>query len=92
MGQKDITTKDYMKDRSAARVVSSVTGVEFVEDDEEEKVDMCQALKEMIEDGRQEGAQEIARRMLKEGGLSIDFIARMTGLPPEEVQALAVDA
>lgn len=92
MGQKDIITKDYMKDRSAARVVSSVTGVEFVEDDEEEKVDMCQALKEMIEDGRQEGAQEIARRMLKEGGLSIDFIARMTGLLPEEVQSLAVDA
>ena len=83
-------------DRSAARVVSSVTGVEINEDNEEEKVNMCQALREMMEDGRQEGAQgeriAMARRMLNECGLSIDFIARMTGLSPEEVQALAIDA
>ena len=102
MVQKDDRFKRM--DRSAARVVSSVTGVEFKVDEEEEKVDMCQALKEMMEEancegreaGRQEGAQDeriaMARRMLQEGGLSIDFIARMTGLLPEEVQALALEA
>ena len=102
MVQKDDRFKNM--DRNAARVVSSVTGVEFKVDEEEEKVDMCQALKEMMEEancegreaGRQEGAQDeriaMARRMLQEGGLSIDFIARMTGLLPEEVQALALDA
>ena len=98
MVQKDDRFRNM--DRSAARVVSSVTGVEINEENEEEKVDMCQALREMMEEanseGRQEGAQDeriaMARRMLQEGGLSIDFIARMTGLLPEEVQALALDA
>ena len=97
MVQKDDRFRNM--DRSAARVVSSVTGVEINEENEEEKVDMCQALREMMEEanseGRQEGAQDeriaMARRMLQEGGLSIDFIARMTGLLPEEVQALALE-
>ena len=83
-------------DRNAARVVSSVTGVELEEDEEEEKVDMCQALREMMEEANSEGRQDertaMARRMLKEGGMSIDFIARMTGLSPKEVQLLAIDA
>ena len=98
MVQKDDRFRNM--DRSAARVVSSVTGVEINEENEEEKLDMCQALREMMEEanseGRQEGAQDeriaMARRMLQEGGLSIDFIARMTGLLPEEVQALALEA
>ena len=83
-------------DRSAARVVSSVTGVEFVEDEEEEKVDMCQALREMMEEanseGMQKGALETAKRMLNKGGFSYEEIAELTLLTVEEVQALALDA
>ena len=96
MGQKDITTKDYMKENTVFAVVSSVTGVEFEEDEEEEKVDMCQALREMMEEANSEGRQDertaMARRMLKEGGFSMELIARMTGLSLEEVSVLAIDA
>ena len=85
-------------DRNAARVVSSVTGVEFKEENEEEKVDMCQALKEMIDEGIQSGMQQgaqderiaMAHRMLNEGSFSNELIARMTGLSPEEVHALTI--
>ena len=100
MVQKDDRFKNM--DRSAARVVSSVTGVEFKEDEEEEKVDMCQALKEMMEEansegmqvGRQEGAlekaKETAKRMLNKGRFSYEEIAELTSLTVEEVQELAV--
>ena len=93
MVQKDDRFRNM--DRNAARVVSSVTGVEFEEDEEEEKVDMCQALREMMEEANSEGRQDertaMARRMLKEGGLSMEFISRMTGLSPEEISVLAID-
>ena len=52
---------------------------------------MCQALREMMEDAAKESAQEIARKMLKEGSSSIAFIVQMTGLSEEEVQALAAE-
>jgi len=99
MVQKDDRFKNM--DRSAARVVSNVTGVEFNEDNEEEKVDMCQALKEMMEEansegmqvGRQEGAlekaKETAKRMLNKGRFSYEEIAELTSLTVEEVQELA---
>jgi len=56
---------------------------------------MCQALKEMMEDATNEGIQSeraaMARRMLKEGSSSAEFIAQMTGLSLEDVQALAAE-
>ncbi len=101
MVQKDDRFKNM--DRSAARVVSSITGIEFKEDEEEAKgVNMCQALREMMEEannegmqaGRQEGAlekaKETAKRMLKKGRFSYEEIAELTSLTLEEVQALAV--
>ena len=83
-------------DRNAAEVVRTVTGVEFEDDEEEGKVDMCQALKEMMEEANSEGmlkgAQDertaMARRMLKEGIFSKELIARMTGMSLEEVRGL----
>jgi len=96
MVQKDDRFKNM--DRSAARVVSSVTGIEFIEDNEEEKVDMCQALKEMMEEansegmqaGMQKGALETAKRMLNKGRFSYEEIAELTSLTVVEVQELAV--
>ena len=84
-------------DRNAARVVRTVTDVEFKEDEEEEKVDMCQALREMMEEANSEGMQAgaqnertaMARRMLEEGSFSVELIARMTSLSLEEVRTLA---
>lgn len=89
MVQKDDRFKNM--DRKAATVISTVTGIEIEEEKEEDKVDMCQALREMMEDAAKESAQEIARKMLKEGSSSIAFIVQMTGLSEEEVQALAAE-
>ena len=88
MVQKDDRFKNM--DKNAATVISTVTGVEFKEDYEEDKVDMCQALKEMLEDATNEGLLQVARRMLEEGSSSIEFIARMTNLSIEDIQALQV--
>ena len=52
---------------------------------------MCQALREMMEDAAKENAQEIARRMIKEGSFSTALIVQTTGLSVEEVQALAAE-
>ena len=97
MVEKDDRFKNM--DRKAATVISTVTGIEIVEKKEEDKVDMCQALREMMEDasnegmqrGLQQGMYETARRMLGEGSFPIELIARMTNLPVEEVHALAAE-
>ena len=62
---------------------------------EEDKVDMCEALREMMEDATNEGIQSerkaMAKRMLEEGSSSIEFIVQMTGLSVDEVQALSAE-
>ena len=97
MVQKDERFRNM--DRKAATVISTVTGVEIEENYGEDKVDMCQALKEMMEDATNEGMQQgiqseraaMACRMLEEGSSSVEFIAQMTGLSLEDVQALAAE-
>lgn len=76
-------------DRKAATVISTVTGSKFEVEEEEEEVDMCQAIQEMMEDAKMDGRTAVARKMLEEGGVSMQYIARMTSLFIEEVQALA---
>lgn len=97
MVQKDDRFKNM--DRKAATVISTVTGIEFEMDEEEEKVDMCEGMRGLLEDATNEGIQQgmqdervaIVKRMLEAGGLSIEFIAKMANLPVEEVQALAAE-
>ena len=80
-------------ERKAARVIRTVTGIAVDVENEEESVNMCQAMRELLEDATNEGIlqnmQDTARRMLQEGSSSIDFIAQMTGLSVDAVQALA---
>lgn len=88
-------------EKKAATVISTVTGMEFEMQDEEENVDMCRALKELMEDANKEGMQQgvqqgmrderivIAKRMLEEGTLSIEFIAKMLNISAEKVKTLA---
>ena len=82
-------------ERKAARVIKTVTGVEVDVENEEEPVNMCQAMRELLEDANNEGRlqnmQDTARRMLKEDSFSNDFIAQMTGLSVDAVQALAAE-
>lgn len=87
-------------ERKAARVIEIVTGVQVDVENEDKTVDMCQALREMMEDankegmqlGMQQGTQKMVRKLLEEGSLSIEVIAQMADLSVEEVQALAIDA
>ena len=94
MVEKDDRFKNI--DRKAATVISTVTGIEIENEIKEDKVNMCQALREMMEDANKEGMQNarvaMAKRMLEEGSFSINFIAQMTGLSVDEVQVLATEA
>ena len=80
-------------DRKAATVISTVTGMEIEVEEEEEKVNMCGALKVLLGDAKKEGINDeraaIARKMLEEGNVTTAYIAKITGLSKEEVQALA---
>ena len=86
-------------EKKAATVISTVTGIEFEIEEEEEEVDMCQALKEIIEDANKEGMQQgildertnIAKRMLEEGSASVEYIAKVLNLSVETVTSLAAE-
>lgn len=96
MVEKDDRFKNM--NRKAASVISTVTGVEIEMNEEEEKVDMCQALREMMEDATNEGIQQgmqderiaMAKRMLAKRNFSYEEIAELSVLSVEEVQVLAV--
>lgn len=93
MVEKDERFKNV--DKKAATVISTVTGIEFEMDEEEEKVDMCEGMRGLLEDAAKEGIQgervAMAKRMFEEGSFSIELIARITNLSEEEVQALAAE-
>ena len=77
MVEKDDRFKNI--DRKAATVISTVTGIEIENEIKEDKVNMCQALREMMEDANKEGMQNarvaMAKRMLEEGSFSINLSA-----------------
>lgn len=50
-----------------------------------------QSLREGIEEGRKEGAIEIAKRMLADGSISLEKIAELAGLALDEVRTLQRD-
>ena len=89
MLEKDVRFRNV--ERKAARVIEAATGAKFDMKEEEETVDMCQALKEIVEDATRERMQIIARRMLQKGQDSVAYIAEMTGLSEEQVMALKMD-
>ena len=92
-------------ERKAARVVKTVTGIQVDVENEEETIDMCQALKEMMEDatnvgiqqglqqGLQQGIQDeriaTAKRLLKKDSFSYIGIAELSALSIDEVKAIA---
>lgn len=93
--QVEETARAHRSAKKAATVISTVTGVEFEMNEEEEKVDMCEGMRGLLEDANKEGMQNervaMAKRMLDEGSSSINFIAQMTGLSVDEVQELATE-
>ena len=83
--------------RDAFDVINDATDSKLKVIEKEGKIDLCTAIKEIREEGRQEGILEgdmlalerVAINMLKENGQTISFIARMTGLSEDRVLNLA---
>ena len=72
-------------DADAARVIRRVTNTPVEIREEEEEVDMCKAIEEMMEDSRQEGIQ----KGIQEGKRETACALAKMGLPAEQI-ALAV--
>ncbi|MCI9183783.1 MAG: transposase, partial [Lachnospiraceae bacterium] len=83
-------------ERSAAVVINAITHSKIKFDEKEEVIDMCQAIKEMREEarligrneGREEGLEETARRMLKLGKYTLEEIAICSDLSIERINEL----
>lgn len=79
-------------ERSAVRVLNTVTHLNLEWKEDEEVVNVCQAWKEMREDARKEGLKEgqlaFARKMLQKGTYSLEEISELSGLTMEEVEDL----
>ena len=84
-------------------MIEAATGAKFGLKEDAEEVDMCQALREMVEDANREGMQQgieqgieqgarlIAHRMLQKGQHSVEYVAEMTGLSEEQVRMLKAE-
>ena len=79
--------------RQTANLVNIVTGSNLKIPEGEERVDMCEAITQMVNEARDEAtlanAVTIAKKMLEDGGFTFEKIATLTGLPLEKVQELA---
>ena len=79
--------------RQTANLVNIVTGSNLKIPEGEERVDMCEAITQMVNEARDEAtlvnAVTIAKKMLEDGGFTFETIATLTGLPLEKVQELA---
>lgn len=77
---------------NAARVIQAVTGTKFGISEETEVVDMCQAIDEMMEESREEGAEkgklEVLSNLLKKGTISMQDAADCMAMSVAEFQKL----
>lgn len=89
-----------------ADLIAALSGDRILPEREkqEDKVDMCKAIQDMIEEGKAEGLKEGKAEGLKEGkmellrqivengfsqGLSLEEISRLSGYPAEFIQKMA---
>lgn len=92
--------KFHRIEQKAGRVINVTTGAEIKMDESEEYVDMCQAIRDIREEGRQEGRQEgrnegkqrekedIILRMLRKGTFTYEEIAELIGVSVDKVKAM----
>ncbi|MCM1122617.1 MAG: transposase [Eubacterium sp.] len=82
-------------ERRAIDVIEAITNAGIKYDEDEEAVDVCQAIQEMrkesLREGVKEGAINTARRMLADGMLTLEKIAEYAGLPLDEVKRLEAE-
>ena len=72
-------------DSKTARVISSITGSELKVEYAEEEINMCQAIDEMIEDGREEGREEGRKEGRAAGISALIEIAQEYLIPKEKL-------
>ena len=80
----------------AGQVIKILTGSDFEIREEEEKIDMCKALEDLKEEGRQEGwqvgRQDVIRKLilkiLAKNQFSYEEIADMTEMSVEEIMEI----
>lgn len=85
--------KFHRIEQKAGRVINVITGAEIEMDESEEYVDMCQAIREIREEGREEGRKrenEIILRMLRKGTFTYEEIAELVGVPVDKVKAMGI--
>lgn len=63
-------TRMYMEN-AAAQVIKAITNTPITISEEEEEINVCQAVDEMIEDGRAEGRMQAYAGLIKDGLLSV---------------------
>lgn len=92
--------KFHRIEQKAGRVINVTTGAEIKMDESEEYVDMCQAIRDIREEGRKEGRQEgrnegkqrekedIILRMLRKGTFTYEEIAELIGVSVDKVKAM----
>ena len=92
--------KFHRIEQKAGRVINVITGAEIEMDESEEYVDMCQAIRDIREEGRQEGRQDgrnegkqrekevIILRMLRKGTFTYEEIAELIGVSVDKVKAM----
>lgn len=83
-------------DEETAEVIGTMVGVELevAKNNKEDTYDMCKAIRDLIEDGRNEGIQEDQLRIVKnmcKKGLDMERIADLTGIPEQAVRNYAAE-
>ena len=73
-------------EKEAAQVIKIITKTPIKIKTGGEKTDMCQAVDEMIEDGRREATVRILSGLIKDGILSMEEAASRAGMPVEELK------
>ena len=97
LGMLDTAFSSKLKDRDMADILKKDYGIDLTPDMKKETDTMCnlsegfydRGVEEGLATGRREERKESARRMLKNGKLSISEIAEYSGLSLKEVQKLA---
>ena len=73
-------------DVQAARVIEAITHMSIEIQEGAEVIDMCQAIEEMVEDGKKEGRLEILMSLVQDGLLNVTEAAKRANMTLDEFE------
>ena len=88
----DLMHDFFCADPAQMRIKELARAVQHFKTSEEGIRKMSGVFEEVWQEGYDEGMREAARRMLRIGGLTVEVVARITGLDEGEVQRLGAEA